>query len=73
MQAQLKIQRILREKYSLIKAKNPQYSLRSYAKKLGIAAGTLSLIMLGKRKVSLPLIKKLPITSCLIHKRDPNC
>ena len=47
--------------------KNPKYSLRSYARYLGLEASELSKIMRGKRQVShrmyLKLSSKLPITS----------
>jgi len=65
MQEQINIQRILKEKFVLIKTKNPQYSVRSFSRKVGIAAGTLSLIMLGKRKVSEKLARKIAINLML--------
>jgi len=59
MDLQINIQRILKSKYSELKAKNPSYSTRAFARKTGVSAGTLSLIMLGKRKASLKLSRKI--------------
>lgn len=42
-------------------AKNPQYSLRSFAKALGIQAPTLSHMMRGTRKISPMMIKRLSL------------
>lgn len=39
--------------------KNPQYSLRSFAKKLGVSSGTVSDILNGKRSVTKKMLSKL--------------
>lgn len=59
MNPQLKIQELLKVNFEQIKLKNEKYSIRSYSKKVGISAGTLSLIMLGKRNVSEKLARKI--------------
>lgn len=46
------IQVALREQYSELRAKNPAYSLRAYAKRLRVSSGTLSAIMSGQRRVT---------------------
>jgi len=52
MNQQTKIQKILHSRYTELKSKNSSYSIRSFAKKVGVTPGTLSLVMLGKRNVS---------------------
>ena len=59
MKAQIKMQLLLKNKLSDIKSRNPSYSVRSFASKIGIAPSTLSLIMLGKRRVSIQLARKI--------------
>lgn len=59
MKEQLALQNILRDRYASMQARNPAFSVRSFAKKLNISAGTLSLVLLGKRKVSKKLAKKI--------------
>ncbi len=59
MNAQLHLQRLLKVHFLELKAKNSAYSLRAFSRKLGVSAGTLSLIMLGKRKSSLKLARKI--------------
>lgn len=43
--------KILHEDYERLKAKNPRYSIRAYAKKLNIHSATLSSILRGERKI----------------------
>jgi uncharacterized protein (TIGR02147 family) len=59
MQNQVNIQRILKSRYSEIRAKNSRYSIRAFSRKVGVSAGTLSLIMLGKRNASPKLARKI--------------
>lgn len=59
MKEQTIIQNYLQETFHQIKAKNPNYSVRAFAKRAGIAPGTMSLIMLGKRNVSHKLARKI--------------
>ncbi len=53
------IQNLLQERFNLLRSKNPSYSVRAFAQKLGIASGTLSLVLLGKRRVSRKLAEKI--------------
>ena len=58
-----KIPKLLRMKFGEIKAKNPAYSQRAFARRLGLSSGSLSGILSGKRAVSekkaLALAKRL--------------
>ncbi len=62
---QLAIQRLLSEKLGEIKAKNPSYSLRAFAKRSGLSSGALSQILSGKRKVSWKIAERLSETLAL--------
>ena len=53
------IQSKLYEKFTELKIKNPSYSLRAFAKKLGVNSGALSSIMNGKRPVGAKLTFKI--------------
>jgi uncharacterized protein (TIGR02147 family) len=59
MREQLAIQRILQSRFAGLRAKNPAYSIRAFSKRVGISAGTLSLILLGKRSISKKLADKI--------------
>ncbi len=59
MQEQVSIQRVLNQRLADIRARNPSFSIRNYAKKIGISPGSLSLILLGKRIVSKKLAQKI--------------
>lgn len=59
MKEQLVLQKILRTKLNEQLAKNPAYSLRAFAKRVGLSPTTLSLILNGKRKVSEKLAAKI--------------
>lgn len=50
---------MLHGRFAEIQGKNPHYSVRAFSKKIGVAPGTLSLVMLGKRKVSRKLALKI--------------
>lgn len=52
MDEQNNFQRGLNEKLAQARSKNPSYSLRSFARKLGLTPGALSSILNGKRRVS---------------------
>jgi uncharacterized protein (TIGR02147 family) len=56
---QVALQKKLNERFAEIRAKNPAYTLRSFAKKLGLNSGALSGILSGKRRVSAKLAQKL--------------
>ena len=68
MNEQVSIQRILQSRFTDLKAKNPSYSVRAFSRKAGISAGSLSLILLGKRTVSKKLAEKLARN----HSLDPH-
>ena len=61
MNEQLAIQNLLRSKLAEIQKANPQYSLRAYAKKLGVHVGALSSILNGKRNVSRDLAERISL------------
>lgn len=67
MEEQIKIQKLLNEKLTEAQVKNPAYSLRSFASKLGIEAGSLSQILNGNRKIS----KKMAARICDALLVDP--
>jgi hypothetical protein len=56
---QVAIQNILREKLAEIQRQNARYSLRAYAKKVGVHVGALTYIMNGKRNVSRDLTERI--------------
>ena len=57
--AQILIQRKLAGRLAELQTKNPSYSLRSFARKLGMNSGALSTILAGKRSVSAKLASKI--------------
>lgn len=59
MKEQLAIQTLLRSHLVELQSKNPQYSLRSYAGKVGVHVGALSSIINGKRNVSRDLAERI--------------
>lgn len=59
MNEQIKLQLKLNEVFSGLKIKNPQYSLRAFAKKLDLAPSTLSEILNGKKRASVKLARKI--------------
>ena len=56
---QIHIQNLIRSGLSDIKSKNPNFSLRAYAKKLSLSPSALSEILNGKRKVSKKLAARI--------------
>lgn len=56
---QKNIQDLLKRKLEEHKKLNPRYSLRAFAQKLAVTPGTLSQVLLGKRKISEKLAYKL--------------
>ena len=50
--AQSLIQNRLRQALVEMRARNPRMSIRLFAKRLGLPAGTVSLVLLGKRSLS---------------------
>lgn len=66
------IQQILWRKFEQSKEANPSYSLRAFAKRLGVSSGALSLIMNGKRNVSFKLAKKISLILGLEQEESAN-
>ncbi len=58
MKAQLNVQKFLNRRLMEAQAKNPGYSLRAFAQKLGIGAGPLSQILSGDRRVSRQMVER---------------
>lgn len=56
-----KLTTILIQRFSQIKKKSPSYSLRAFAKKMGMSPGSLSEIMKGKRKITASAADKLAL------------
>jgi uncharacterized protein (TIGR02147 family) len=65
MQEQIAIQTLLNEKMADARARNPAYSLRAFAKKVGMSPSALSEILKGKRKVSPKLFQKISVSLSL--------
>ncbi len=59
---QLCIREILQRKYTEVKNRNPAFSKRSFAKKLGISSGSLSSILQGERRISKALATNMADT-----------
>ena len=49
---QVELQNLLRKELTLSQVKNPAYSIRAFAKKLGLGFGTLSQVLAGKRTLA---------------------
>ena len=52
MKTEASLQKVLHERLNELRTKNPQYSTRAFAKKLGISSGAMSEILNGTRVVS---------------------
>ena len=65
VKGQVAIQNLLRVRLAEIQKTNPRYSLRSYAKKVGVHVGALSHIFNGKRNVSRELAERITRRLCL--------
>lgn len=59
MKEQLSLLKVMRTRYLELQTKNPSYSIRAFAKKLGIGASTMSMIMNGQRKASRKLAAQI--------------
>jgi uncharacterized protein (TIGR02147 family) len=59
MKEQIELQNKIRSNLDLIKIKNPQFSLRAYAKKLDLSPSALSEILNGKRKISKKMASRI--------------
>ncbi len=59
MQDQIAVQHLLQERFSALKRKNAKYSVRAFAKRVGLNSGALSSILSGKRNVSETLARRI--------------
>jgi uncharacterized protein (TIGR02147 family) len=59
MNEQLALQNLLRKRFGEIRTANPAFSLRAFARKLGLDSGALSSFMNGKRRVSRKMAGKI--------------
>lgn len=59
MQNQNHLRKILLENFTIMKGRNPAFSLRSYAMKLGVSPASLSEIMNGKRNITAKTANKV--------------
>ena len=59
------IQNILNETFTQLQKSNARYCVRAFSKKVAVSAGTMSLVMLGKRKVS-PRLAKVILNKLLV-------
>lgn len=58
-------QTTLHEKYLEMKRRNPQFTLRAFARRLGLSSGALSEILSGKRKVTQKNAQRIAENLCL--------
>ena len=65
MSADAEVKTIIAEELARVQAKNPSYSLRSYAKKLGISPAALSEIMRGRRPLTRKAARKILERLCV--------
>jgi uncharacterized protein (TIGR02147 family) len=59
VEAQTAVQNLLRTRFAEAQRVNPGYSLRAYARKLGVHVGSLTYIINGKRNVSRKLAERI--------------
>ena len=59
MRNQSALQSALKSRLDTLRIRNPRYSMRSFAKRAGVSAGTMSMIIQGKRSVSQKLAEEL--------------
>src|SRR4051812_37048819 len=59
MSAQTAIQKKINERLNEAKLKNPSFSIRAFAKRLGVSPTTLSLLLSGRRRISPKLAASL--------------
>ena len=65
MHDQTAIQQVLHENLVQSRLRNPSYSLRAYARKLGLSSAAVSEILNGKRRVSHKLAARIAERMCL--------
>lgn len=56
---QISVQRLLKRKFEEARAKNPRFSVRAFAKRLGLSAGATNEILKGERRVSIRMADRL--------------
>ena len=70
MESQELIQSILIREFTEAQAKNPAFSQRAFAKRVGLSSGAMSSLLNGKRRISkkiaIRLVEKLPGLSALL-------
>ena len=59
MNPQSEIQLILRQRFSEIRSRNPMFSVRAFARQLGLQASATNEIMKGQRNISPAMAEKL--------------
>lgn len=59
LKSQSSIQAMLQEHFAHAQLKNPAYSLRSYARQVGVSPGALSQALKGKRRFSKKMVEKI--------------
>jgi len=59
MNEQLALQNLLRAKFSESRAKNPGFSVRAFARKLGVQAGATNELLKGERRASRKLAERI--------------
>lgn len=59
MNPQSEIQIILRQRFSEIKSRNPRFSVRAFARQLGLQASATNEIMKGQRNISQAFAEKI--------------
>jgi Mn-dependent DtxR family transcriptional regulator len=69
MNEQIEIRKILREEMSRLKEHNPAYSLRAFAKKLGLPPPAVSEILNGKRNITLRMATRIFDRLCIDPQR----
>lgn len=65
MEAQTYLQKTLRERLDILKTKNNSFSLRAFARLLGVSPASLSEFLNGKRVLSPKMVMKLADRLCL--------
>lgn len=65
MEAQLFLQKTIRERLDELRSRNNQFSLRAFARLLGVSPASLSEFLNGKRNLSAKMLKKLADKLCL--------
>lgn len=59
MKHQLAVQQLLQHRFAEARAKNPSFSLRAFARKIGLSHAMTSRVLAGKRAVSAEVAKKI--------------